>query len=50
LAFLAPLAALTLPAGVGAVRSVAGIDQYRLANGLQILLVPDGPIPPRRSI
>jgi zinc protease len=50
LTFLAPLAAQPLPAGVGAVRSVEGIDQYRLANGLQILLVPDDPIPPRRSI
>jgi zinc protease len=41
LTFLAPLAAQTLPAGVTAVRSVEGIDEYRLANGLQILLVPD---------
>ena len=41
LTFLAPLAAQTLPAGVSAVRSVEGIDEYRLANGLQILLVPD---------
>jgi zinc protease len=50
LSFLAPLAAQTLPAGVSAVRSVEGIDECRLANGLQILLVPDDPIPPRRSI
>ena len=41
LTFVAPLAAQTLPAGVTAVRSVEGIDEYRLANGLQILLVPD---------
>jgi zinc protease len=41
LGFLAPLSAQTLPAGVTAVRSVEGIDEYRLANGLQILLVPD---------
>ena len=41
LSFLAPLAAQTLPAGVTAVRSVEGIDEYRLANGLQVLLVPD---------
>ncbi len=41
LSFLAPLAAQTLPQGVSAVRSVEGIDEYRLANGLQILLVPD---------
>jgi zinc protease len=38
---LAPLAAQTLPVGVSAVRSVEGIDEFRLANGLQILLVPD---------
>jgi zinc protease len=30
-----------LPAGVTAVTSVEGIDEYRLANGLQVLLVPD---------
>ncbi|MEP7295767.1 MAG: pitrilysin family protein [Burkholderiales bacterium] len=30
-----------LPKGVGSVRSVEGIDEYRLANGLQVLLVPD---------
>ena len=30
-----------LPAGVRAVTSVEGIDEYRLANGLQLLLVPD---------
>ncbi len=41
LSFLAPLAAQTLPPGVSAVRSVEGIDEYRLANGLQVLLVPD---------
>src|SRR5512139_2219020 len=42
LSFLAPLAAqTTLPAGMSAVRSVEGIDEYRLANGLQVLLVPD---------
>ena len=41
LTFLAPLSAQTLPQGVTAVRSVEGIDEYRLANGLQILLVPD---------
>jgi zinc protease len=41
LTFLAPLAAQTLPPGVTSVRSVEGIDEYRLANGLQILLVPD---------
>ena len=41
LSFVAPLGAQTLPAGVAAVRSVEGIDEYRLANGLQVLLVPD---------
>jgi zinc protease len=40
-ALLAPSWAQTLPAGITAVRSVEGIDEYRLANGLQILLVPD---------
>jgi zinc protease len=34
-----PLAAL--PAGVVQVTSVEGITEYRLANGLQVLLVPD---------
>ncbi|TMH12948.1 MAG: insulinase family protein [Betaproteobacteria bacterium] len=29
------------PAGVTAVRSVEGIAEYRLANGLQVLLIPD---------
>ena len=33
--------AQTLPAGVTHVRSVEGIDEYRLANGLQVLMVPD---------
>ena len=31
----------TLPAGLTRVASVEGIDEYRLANGLQLLLVPD---------
>ena len=30
-----------LPAGVTRITSVEGITEYRLANGLQILLVPD---------
>lgn len=30
-----------LPAGISAAGSVEGIDEYRLANGLQVLLVPD---------
>ncbi len=37
----AAAAAPALPAGVQAVRSVEGIDEYRLANGLQLLLVAD---------
>jgi zinc protease len=37
--------AQALPAGVTSVRSVEGIDEYRLANGLQVLLVPDGSKP-----
>ena len=47
LVFLAsPFAALSavaqaLPAGVSRVQSVEGIDEYRLANGLQVLLIPD---------
>jgi zinc protease len=35
------LAQPALPAGITKVTSVEGIDEYRLANGLQILLVPD---------
>jgi len=37
----APVHAQPLPAGISAVRSVEGIDEYRLANGLQVLLIPD---------
>ena len=33
--------AQALPAGMTSVRSVEGVDEYRLANGLQVLLVPD---------
>ena len=36
-----PQAAVPLPAGVTAASSVEGIAEYRLANGLQVLLVPD---------
>ncbi len=36
-----PAHAQPLPAGVSAVRSVEGIDEYRLTNGLQVLLIPD---------
>ncbi len=41
LSLLAPALAQTLPAGVSKVRAVEGIDEYRLANGLQVLLFPD---------
>ena len=42
LSFVAATAsAQRLPAGVSAAGSVEGIDEYRLANGLQVLLVPD---------
>ena len=41
LSLLAPALAQTLPAGVTKVRSVEGIDEYKLANGLQLLLFPD---------
>jgi len=33
--------AQALPAGITAVTTVEGITEYRLANGLQVLLVPD---------
>jgi zinc protease len=36
-----PALAQALPAGVTRITSVEGITEYRLANGLQILLVPD---------
>jgi zinc protease len=35
------VAAQPLPAGITKVTSVEGIDEYRLPNGLQLLLVPD---------
>jgi zinc protease len=41
LSLLAPALAQALPAGVTKVRSVEGIDEYRLANGLQVLLFAD---------
>jgi zinc protease len=37
----APSMAQPLPKGVQAVRSVEGINEYSLPNGLQVLLVPD---------
>ena len=35
----------SLPAGISRVTSVEGITEYRLANGLQVLLVPDASKP-----
>src|SRR5215831_20267809 len=35
----------TLPAGVQRITSVEGITEYRLANGLQVLLFPDNSKP-----
>ncbi len=37
----APVSAQSLPAGIRAVTSVEGADEYRLPNGLQLLLIPD---------
>ncbi|MDX2152473.1 MAG: pitrilysin family protein [Bryobacteraceae bacterium] len=39
--FILPSAAQQLPAGVKKVTTVEGITEYRLANGLQVLLFPD---------
>lgn len=36
-----PVGAQALPAGIRAVTSVEGADEYRLPNGLQLLLIPD---------
>lgn len=36
-----PAAALTLPAGITAGPSIEGISEYRLQNGLKVLLFPD---------
>ena len=38
---LAGAQALALPAGVSQVVAVEGITEYRLPNGLQVLLVPE---------
>jgi zinc protease len=37
----APVHALVLPIGVAQVTSIEGITEYRLENGLRVLLVPD---------
>ena len=44
-AFVAPAAAQSLPAGVTKVTSVEGITEYHLANGLKVLLFPDASKP-----
>ncbi len=36
-----PAFAQTLPGGIRAVTAVEGVDEYRLPNGLQLLLIPD---------
>lgn len=38
---IAPTFAQTLPAGISKITSVEGITEYRLANGLKVLLFPD---------
>ena len=38
---ITPSMAQRLPDGVSSVTSVEGVDEYRLANGLQFLLIPD---------
>ena len=37
----APSFSQSLPGGISAVTSVEGVDEYRLPNGLQVLLIPD---------
>ena len=37
----APAIAQALPGGIRAVTAVEGVDEYRLPNGLQLLLIPD---------
>jgi zinc protease len=39
--WMQPALAQTLPAGVTRVQAVEGITEYRLGNGLQLLLIPD---------
>jgi zinc protease len=45
LAFVPATALAALPAGVAKVTSVEGVDEYRLANGLTVLLFPDATKP-----
>ena len=39
--FLGSIAAQPLPSGLKKITSVEGITEYRLDNGLQVLLFPD---------
>jgi len=41
LSAVAQTAATTLPKGMERVTSVEGINEYRLANGLRVLMFPD---------
>nr|MCU0924085.1 hypothetical protein [Burkholderiaceae bacterium] len=41
LATAQPQATMVLPPGMAQVTTVEGITEFRLANGLQVLLVPD---------
>ena len=41
--------AASLPAGVTEAASIEGITEYRLGNGLRVLLVPDESSRPPRS-
>ena len=41
LALAGAASAQPLPGGIRAVTSVEGADEYRLPNGLQLLLIPD---------
>ena len=41
----APTYSQVLPSGIRAVTSVEGADEYRLPNGLQLLLIPDDSMP-----
>lgn len=41
LLFIAGLTAQNIPAGFTRVRSIEGITEYRMSNGLQVLLFPD---------
>ena len=44
-AFVPAVAVAALPAGVTKVTSVEGVDEYKLRNGLTVLLFPDASKP-----